>query len=149
MKPGARAVIVDWAFTEKFDGSNSKHDEIRVRIERGNATPQLMTTEEYVKTVQNAGFEVIEAKDQNATDGHPSTPWYMALQGRDFSISSLARTPAGRVFTAQVTRLLEALKLAPRGISEAARLLNDAADSLVEAGKLEIFTPSFLVHARK
>ena len=39
--------------------------------------------------------------------------------------------------------------MAPAGTSEAARFLNVAADALVEAGELGIFTPSFLVHARK
>ncbi|MYF23557.1 MAG: hypothetical protein F4209_12575 [Chloroflexi bacterium] len=37
----------------------------------------------------------------------------------------------------------------PSGTSETASFLNVAADALVEGGELEIFTPSFLVHARK
>ena len=40
-------------------------------------------------------------------------------------------------------------KIAPNGTGEAAELLNIAADSLVEGGEMGIFTPSFLVHARK
>ncbi len=99
--------------------------------------------------MRSAGFEVIEALDQQAEYGNPATPWYMALQGRDFSLSSFARIPAGRALTAEVTRALERLRLAPVGTSEAARFLNVAADALVEAGELGIFTPSFLVHARK
>ena len=65
------------------------------------------------------------------------------------SLSSLARIPAGRALTAGVTGVLERLRMAPAGTSEAARFLNVAADALVEAGELGIFTPSFLVHARK
>ena len=121
----------------------------RARIERHNATPELLTAGEYVEAVQSAGFEVIEAVDQQAEYGHPATPWYMALQGRDLSLSSLARIPAGRALTAGVTGVLERLRMAPAGTSEAARFLNVAADALVEAGELGIFTPSFLVHARK
>ena len=45
--------------------------------------------------------------------------------------------------------LLERLRIAPAGTGEAARLLNMAADALVEGGETGIFTPSFLVHARK
>jgi sterol 24-C-methyltransferase len=48
-----------------------------------------------------------------------------------------------------VTAALERLRIAPRGTSEAAELLNVAADSLVQGGEMDIFTPSFLVHARK
>ena len=73
----------------------------------------------------------------------------MALQGRDLSLSSLARIPAGRRFTATATKLLERLGISPAGTSETAEFLNVAADALVEAGELGIFTPSFLVHARK
>lgn len=73
----------------------------------------------------------------------------MALEGRDFSLSSIARTPMGRAATAQTTRLLEGLKIVLAGTSETARMLNKAADALVEAGRLGIFTPSLLIHARK
>ena len=91
---------------------------------------------------------MLAATDQAATSDS-GTPWYMPLQGRDFSFSSLARTPVGRTCTAAVTHVLERLRIAPEGTSEAAQLLNVAADALVEGGELGIFTPSFLVHARK
>lgn len=149
LKPGAEAAIVDWAFTEEFDPSNSNHDELRRSIEANNATPELDTKNGYVATVRDAGFDVILAKDQTIDEGSPSTPWYMALQGRDFSLASIARTPVGRSMVAKITRVLELLRVAPAGSSETARQLNVAADALVEAGKLGIFTPSFLVHARK
>lgn len=73
----------------------------------------------------------------------------MALQGRDLSLSSLARTPAGRAVTALVTRLLQQLCLAPAGTTETARFLSVAADALVDGRELGIFTPGFLVHARR
>lgn len=149
LKPGAEAVIIDWTLTDEFDDSNCRHNEIRSLIERNNATPDLSTTGEYVDAVQTAGFEVIESKDQQAVEGDPLTPWYWALQGREFSLASFARTPTGRAFIAKTTQFLESLKIAPAGTSEASRVLNAAADALVEAGKLGIFTPSFLVHARK
>ncbi|MYE06845.1 MAG: hypothetical protein F4Y04_06455, partial [Chloroflexi bacterium] len=105
--------------------------------------------ERQVETVEEAGFEIIQALDQQAEHGNPETPWYMALQGRDFSFTSWARTPIGRGFTATVTKFLELVRIAPAGTSETATFLNVAADALVEGGELEIFTPSFLVHARK
>lgn len=149
LKPNGEIAIVDWAFTDTFDSSNHQHIDIRTRIEKNNATPELPNTANYVNAVQDAGFEVISAKDQHIEDGDPATPWYMALEGRDFSLSSIARTPAGRAITANTTRLLEGLKIVPNGTCETAQLLNIAADALVEAGKLGIFTPNFLIHARK
>ena len=149
LKPGAEAAIVEWCLTDSFDPGNGQHNEVRAHIEKANATPELPTAEEYIDAMRNSGFEVIEAVDQQAEQGHPATPWYMALQGRDLSLSSLARIPAGRALTGLVTRVLERAKLAPAGTSEASRLLNVAADALVEGGELGIFTPSFLIHARK
>ena len=149
VKPGGEIAIVDWCFTDKFDANDARHQDLRRRIETNNATPDLLTTGQQVETVQQAGFEIIQAIDQQAENGNPLTPWYMALQGRDFSLSSWARTPTGRRFTETVTKFLELLRIVPAGTGETATFLNIAADALVEAGELEIFTPSFLVHARK
>ncbi len=149
LKPGGELAITDWCFTDRFDAGDVQHRELRGRVEMINATPGLLTTEQKVEAVRSAGFEIIQAVDQQVADGDPRTPWYMALQGRDLSLSSLARIPAGRAFTAAFTKLLERLRIAPAGTSEAAEVLNVAADALVEAGELGIFTPSFLVHARK
>ncbi len=149
LKPGGEIALVEWCLTDRFDADDARHRDIRRRIEANNATPDLLTTDEHVQTIQRAGFEIIEAVDLQAEQGDPRTPWYMALQGRDLSFSSWARTPAGRAFTANFTKLLERLRIAPQGTSDTAEFLNVAADALVESGELEIFTPSFLVHARK
>ncbi len=69
LKPGADAAIVDWCLTDAFDSANREHMDIRARIERHNATPELLTAGEYVEAVQSAGFEVIEAVDQQAEYG--------------------------------------------------------------------------------
>ena len=98
--------------------------------------------------MKGEGFEILSAIDQ-AAESDPKSPWSMALQGRDISLASLARIPAGRRVTAAMTAALERMRVAPRGTSEASALLNVAADFLVEGGETGIFTPMFLVHARK
>lgn len=148
LRPGGELAAVDWCLTAAFDPDDRRHRDVRARIEFGNATPDLLTTCEQAEAARAAGFEVLAAADQAATS-HPRTPWYRSLQGRDLALSSLARVPAGRRFTAVATRVLERLRILPAGTSEAAALLNVAADALVEGGELGIFTPSFLVHARK
>ena len=148
IKPGGEMAAIDWCLTERFDEESARHRDIRDRIEHGNGTPDLLTTQQQLDAVKSAGFEILSATDQ-AAECDPKTPWYMALQGRDVSLASLARIPAGRSFTAGLTGLLEKVGIAPRGTGEAAELLNIAADSLVEGGEMGIFTPSFLVHARK
>ena len=149
LKPGGAMAIIDWCLTDRFDPSDARHRDIRQRIETNNATSSLLTPDQQVDAFRQAGFEIIQAIDQQAEHGNPETPWYMALQGRDFSFTSWARTPTGRRFTANVTKLLELVRIAPAGTSETASFLNVAADALVEGGELGIFTPSYLVHARK
>ena len=148
LRPGGEVAAVDWCLTKRFDAKHSRHCDVRERIEFGNATPDLLTTVEQVDAAEAAGFEVLAATDQSTTSDS-TTPWYRSLQGRDWSFSSLARTPFGRACTAAVIRVLEGVRVAPAGTGEAAQLLNVAADALVQGGELGIFTPSFLVHARK
>jgi sterol 24-C-methyltransferase len=148
LRPGGEIAAIDWCLTERVDENDPRHRDIRDRLEYANATPDLLTTQQQLDVMKNAGFEILSAIDQ-AAESDPRTPWYMALQGRDVSLASLARIPAGRRFTAAATALLERIGVAPAGTGEAAALLNIAADSLVEAGEARIFTPMFLVHARK
>ena len=148
LRPGGEIAIVDWCLTERFDPHDAGHRDVRARIETGNATPDLQTTEEQLAAVRSAGFEVLSATDQ-AGECDPRTPWYGPLQGRDRSLSSLARSPSARRVTAALTRILERFRILPAGTADASALLNIAADALVEGGELGIFTPSFLVHARK
>lgn len=148
IRPGGRIALTEWCLTECFDESKPTHRDMRARIEFANATPNLPTTSRHVEAIREAGFDILSSNDL-AHESDPGWPWYRALQGRDISIASLARVPAGRWFTATVTSLLERLRIAPDGTGEAARILNVAADALVEAGEAGIFTPCFLVHARK
>jgi sterol 24-C-methyltransferase len=148
LRPGGELAAIDWCLTDRFDESDARHRDIRDRIEFSNATPDLLATGEQLDVMRKAGFEVLSSTDQ-AQESSPETPWYMALQGRDLSLASLARIPAGRRVTAAATSILERLRIAPSGSGEASKLLNVAADSLVEAGEAGIFTPMFLVHARK
>lgn len=148
LKPGGKFVIFDWVLTDLYDNADVRHKDIRKRFESGNATPNLFTAQEQIESIRSAGFEILYAAD-HALDSDPETPWYMSLEGRDLSLSSLARIPAGRIFIPYITKFLELLRIAPRGTSQTSKLLNMAADALVEAGQLGIFTPCFLVHARK
>lgn len=148
LRPGGQLVVTEWCLTDRFDERNAVHRDIRDRVEFGNAVPDLPTTSQFVEAVIAAGFDVLSSHDQ-AFDSDADSPWYRSLQGRDVSLVSLARVPAGRWVTAKATAMLERLRIAPAGTGEAAHILNEAADALVEAGKAGIFTPCFLVHARK
>ena len=107
-----------------------------------------LPTVEICDALQAAGFELLEAFDR-APESDPETPWYRALQGRDFRLSSLPRTPAGRSLTNLALRIGEGLRIAPAGSRKVSTLLNAAADALVDGGKSGVFTPMFFFLARK
>ena len=75
---------------------------------------------------------------------------YQVLDGsgwssfRNFRMSSL-----GRLTTHAMITVLEWLRIAPAGSKKVHTILCSAADALVKAGKLRIFTPMHLFVARK
>ena len=148
LKPGGEFAGFEWCLTDGFDPENREHRRLKSGIEIGNGLPELATTGDVVDALLQAGFELAEARDA-AADSDPETPWYRALQGRDFSVASLPRTPLGRILTYGVTRILERIWLAPPGATEISALLNQSADDLVAAGIAGIFTPIFYFRARK
>jgi sterol 24-C-methyltransferase len=148
LKPGGIYAGYEWCLTPSYDGQNAEHRRLKQGIELGNGVPELATFPEVENALKTVGFAVIETHDA-AADSDPETPWYRALQGRDFTLGSVPRTPFGRALTRIVVSGMEAARIAPAGTSEVSRILNVVADQLVEAGVMGIFTPNFFLKARK
>ena len=148
LKPGGIFGGYEWCMTSEFDVSNLHHQRVKAGIEEGNSLPGIAAPGEVLKALQDAGFEVIESRDL-APESHPDMPWFRALESRDLSLRSVPRTTIGRWMTTSVLRVLEPLRLVPRGTLEVQTFLNIAADSLVAGGRLGIFTPMFYFKARK
>ena len=55
----------------------------------------------------------------------------------------------GRTATNITVRVLEKLRIAPRGATEVSRMLSEAGDVMVASGELNIFTPMYFYLARK
>lgn len=148
LRPGGAFGGYEWCTTPDFNDEDPTHQKLKKDIEKGNGLPDIASFDDVVGALRNAGFEVIESFD--AADGSdPETPWYRALEGRDLSLTSLPRTAMGRFFTTWTLRLLEPLRIVPKGATDVQELLNVAADSLVAGGRLGIFTPMFYYTARK
>ncbi len=148
LRPGACFAGYEWCLTEQFDPDNAEHLRIKKDIEVGDALPDIASTTEICDALQAAGFELLEAFDRSP-ESDPETPWYRAFQGRDFTLSSLPRSPIGRALTNLGLRIGEGLRIVPAGSRKASTLLNAAADALVDGGKSGIFTPMFFFLARK
>ena len=148
LRPGACFAGYDWCMTDDFDPGNAEHRRIKNGIMVGNALSEIASTSEVCDALRAAGFDLLEAGDR-ASESDPETPWYRALQGRDFTPSSILRTPFGRALTNLTLRAGERLRLFPEGYRAVSTLLNATADALVEGGKSGIYTPMFFFLARK
>jgi len=76
-------------------------------------------------------------------------PWYYTLQGQYKSVQGFRMTTVGRNCTHIMVRILELLRIAPKGSVRVSALLNATALDLVEGGQKELFTPSYYFLARK
>ena len=147
MKPGSQLAGYEWCLTDRYDAQNPEHRAVKKSIEAGDGLPDLGHTKGVIDALRAAGFEVIAGEDL-APRSDPDTPWYLPLSGR-WSLSGIKHTPAGRFVTSRVLRLLEMARIAPKGSTAVANLLETAAVALVRGGMTGIFTPMFLFHVRK
>jgi sterol 24-C-methyltransferase len=147
LKPGALFASYEWVMTDRYDPSSAEHRRVKRSMERGNGLPELITQDAVRAATVAAGFEVLELRDL-ADDCDAETPWYHPLTGQDRSLGSLTRRPLARTLTRRAVGALESIRLVPAGSSKVSDFLNEAADSLVEAGKIGIFTPMAFLLAR-
>ena len=148
LRPGACFASYEWCLTDGFDVGNAGHQRIKNAIMIGNGLPNILSTSEVDTALQSVGFDLLDAHDRSC-ESDKETPWYRALQGRDFTLSGIPRTPWGRALVNLTLRAGERAKLFPKGSRAVSTLLNRAADALVEGGKSGIFTPMYFVLARK
>ncbi len=148
LKPGGLFASYEWVLTDLFDAGNPEHVRLKAGIEEGDGLPDLVTDKTVVDALIASGFDVLQARDL-ASDCDPSTPWYRALEGRDWSLSSIPRTPLGGALTGAAVQVMERIGLAPAGTTDVSRILQKAGRSLVKAGRIGIFTPMFMIVGRK
>ena len=148
LRPGAIFAGYDWCMTPLYDSGNPEHREIKERIQYGNALAEISSFADVTDSLRAAGFELVEAHDR-ASDADPGTPWYRPLEGSALTLRGLPRTALGRRITTAALRVLQGVRAVPAGSLEIQKILNIAADSLVAAGRLGIFTPMYFHKARK
>ena len=148
LRPGAVFAGYDWCITPLYDGGNPEHRKLKEEIKYGNALPEIASFTEITDSLRAVGFELVEAHDR-APVSAPETPWYRPLEGSSLKLRSLPRTALGRKITSAALRVLEGVRAVPKGSFEVQKILNIAADSLVAAGRLGIFTPMYYHKARK
>ena len=154
LKPGGVFGVYEWLMTENYDNSNTAHREIRLGIEQGDGISNMVKISEALAAMKAVGFELELHED--LAERPDATPWYYPLAG-DFSMMgsiwdffTVARmTTWGRGAIHQFIKVLEVLRVAPRGTQKTADSLAKAADCLVAGGRQKLFTPMYLMVARK
>jgi len=147
LKPGQSYGTYEWAMTKKYDRNNQQHQKIKHDIEHGNSLPNLVTCEEVVAAMKQAGFEVLEHRD--LADDPNGIPWYAPFTSVSFDLKGLGASKIGRILTSATLYCLETLRIAPRGVCAVQKMLCIGADSLEQGGLAGIFTPCYLIVARK
>lgn len=147
LKPGAIFVDSAWAMTDAFDPHNQEHVKIKEDIEIGNGVPDMRTQTVLLEAIRKSGFEILEYKNAHC-DGE--LPWYTFLVGKHaFSLDAFRVSSVGRKFTHFMLSGMEMLRIVPRGSTDVHSLLLTAADALTQAGRKDIFTPTFRLVLRK
>jgi len=153
LKPGGMMLSYEWLMTDKFDPQNRDHLRIKRGIEHGNGLPDTLSIGEMTRMLKQVGFEVVEGYDMvtHAEElyAEDNITWFHALTAGTDVLTGFLRSTQGRYFTRTMLTVLETIGLAPKGSVATSDMLEDAAVSLIEGGETGIFTPMYMVVARK
>ncbi|KAG9230344.1 sterol 24-C-methyltransferase [Amylocarpus encephaloides] len=154
LKPGGTFGVYEWLMTDAYDPTNPSHRTIRLDIEQGDGIANMVSIKDAHKAIAVAGFDLKHAEDLATRPD--DTPWYYPLAGDFkylgtiwdfFTIFRMTRFARGTV--EQLLNTFEFLRLAPRGSARSAASLAKAADALVLGAKQRLFTPMYLMVAKK
>jgi sterol 24-C-methyltransferase len=158
LKPGGVFGVYEWLMTEAYDNSNKHHREIRLGIEQGDGISNMEKISVALDAIKAAGFELEFHEDLASAEREAEdyAPWYWPLSGELKYIASVfdfftvvRMTKTARWSIHRVLGLGEKIGLIPHGTAKTADSLAVAADCLVAGGKEKLFTPMYLMVARK
>lgn len=154
LKPGGTFGVYEWVMTDNYNNDDPLHREIRLGIEQGDGISNMMTATDALNAIKAAGFELQHAED--LADRSDKIPWYYPLAGSWEHMSSLGdvftlarMTWWGRGLAHKFVGGMETIGLLPKGSQKTADSLAVAADNLVRGGRMKLFTPMFLMVAKK
>lgn len=156
LKPGGVFGVYEWLMTDAYDNDNLEHRRVRLSIEQGDGIAQMVKIEDGLAAIRGAGLELELNHDLADDDCGPAGPWYWPL-GSDLRyaqslwdvLTVLRMNRWGRVVAHNMMSAFEAVRVLPAGTRKTAESLGEAADALVEGGKKKLFTPMYLMIARK
>jgi len=154
LKPGGVFGVYEWCMTDDWDPSIPEHKALAHDIELGNGIPEMRPLAQAREAIKAVGFE-LEHEEDLAERDDPVT-WYYPLEGdirkaqTTWDYFTVWRMSwSGKLVTHNATRVLEWFGFIPKGTFEVGETLKVAADALVKGGQTKLFTPMYLVIARK
>lgn len=155
LKPGGVFGVYEWLMTEEFNGNDLDHRRIRLHIEQGDGIAQMFKISDGLAAIKAAGFE-LEQHNDLAADDEGQAPWYWPLDS-DLryantlwdAVTILRMNKWGRVVAHNLMSVFERIHVLPTGTRKTAESLGKAADALVEGGRKKLFTPMYLMVAKK
>lgn len=163
LKPGGVFGVYEWLMTDAYDNEDVAHRRIRLDIEQGDGIAQMVRVEEGVAAMRAAGFELERHEDladagadAGGRGAEDAAPWYWPIGGDARHAQTLGDLVTvlrmnrwTRVVSHGFLGLLEGARVVPPGTRRTAESLGRAADALVEGGRKKLFTPMYLMVARK
>lgn len=174
LKPGGVFGVYEWLMTDDYDATNPRHREICHGIEVGDGISQMVKISEALRAIKACGFELEFHED--LAQRPDEIPWWYPLGMLPLHVSGTVEHLTNMLYTAgemkhvrsvsdfltvlRMTKVgrgvmhkfiggLETVGVAPAGTQKTADALALAADSLVAGAKENLFTPMYLMIARK
>lgn len=139
LKPGANFWGQETIMTDRFQPQNSEHKRIKNRLMNTMTLYEIYSIDEVHKALESVGFEVLECEDLGRSSSD-SVPWYMPLTGKGEVFHASRTSPFRRAYTLTTLRVVEALRLVPKGTAAATKLTAAVADASIEGGRSGIFS---------
>lgn len=150
LKPGQVFATYEWCLTPKYNKNDDMHRLVKKKIEEGDGLPDMATQEECVQALRSVGFEVIEARDMALDERFGGDPWWLPLHPSNNPFTfRFQLSPFGKFFTRNLVWVMEMLWLAPSGTYKVQEMLQQGGWGCERGGYFGIFTPMWLMVARK
>lgn len=152
LKPGGIFACYEWCLTDKYDPNNAHHRKIKRDVELGDGLPDLVHTSVCTKALDEAGFEMLEARDC-MLDGHleggeawyvPLTPSWNPTKWPRFQFN-----PVMFRLMPLILRFFELVRLVPEGTVKTQVMLQAGGIGCSQGGSTGCFTPGWLMVGRK
>lgn len=157
LKPGGVVGIYEWLMTDKYDNENMNHRRIRLDIEEAFGVANMVKVSDALAAIKASGLELETHIDVAIDkDGLQCAPWYCAISGDVMYVQTISDIPSvlrrsrwGVMLASLLLYFLAFIRIVPAGAKKTFDTMGKGTDALVSSGKQELFTPMYLLVARK